>query len=150
MQEAFQRDLAIGKTYENHVLEIIKKTYPLAKCIEGRFKPYDIIVPEIEQTFEVKLDKKSLQTGNILVEIGMFGKPSALLTTKADWWIIATTKEFYWIKPIRIVECIITNNIHSQNIHGFGDDQCKLACLIEDKLFRQYCSFIQEEFSLPE
>ena len=36
----------------------------------------------------------------------MFEKPSALLTTKADYWVVYTGKELLWITPIKINECI--------------------------------------------
>ena len=34
----------------------------------------------------------------------MYDKPSALLTTKADYWIIFTGQELLYITPIKIIQ----------------------------------------------
>jgi hypothetical protein len=68
----------------------------------------------------------------------MFNKPSALLTTEADFWIIETGKQIFWITPKKIIECIMINNIKSQSILGRGDDQEKIACLIPIDIFKRY------------
>ena len=106
--------------------------------VPGKFKPYDIFIPEKDLKIEVKVDYKSQETGNIIIELFMFGSPSALLSTKADYWIIYTGKETMWITPNKIVECIILNNIRSQKILGEGDSEKKLACLIPINIFKRY------------
>tara|TARA_R100000742_G_C4279636_1_gene104875 strand:- start:5850 stop:6311 length:462 start_codon:yes stop_codon:yes gene_type:complete len=136
--EAFQRDLATGQDLENKILKSIQKKYPCAVLVPGKFKPYDIFVPGKDLKIEVKLDYKSQETGNILIELFMFGKPSALLTTEADYWIIHTGKEELWTTPRKIFECIILNNIRSQKILGKDDDKEKDACLIPINIFRKY------------
>jgi len=86
----------------------------------------------------VKVDYKSQETGNIIIELYMFGKPSALLSTEADYWIIHTGVENLWIKPKKILECILLNNIKVQDVLGDGDSQTKKACLIPINLFKKY------------
>ena len=56
--------------------------------MEGYFKDYDIYVPEINKSIEVKSDEKSKYTNNIVVEVEFNGKPSALSTSKADYWVL--------------------------------------------------------------
>ena len=73
----------------------------------------------------------------------MFDKPSALLTTKADYWVIFTGKESLWTTPMKIVECITTNNISSRTLTGQGDAASKLACLIPIEVFKKYCFKIE-------
>ena len=136
--KAFQKDLLIGKELEQKILVSIRKKYPTAVLVPGKFKPYDIFIPEKDLKIEVKVDYKSQETGNIIIELFMFGKPSALLSTKADYWIIHTGKETMWVQPNKIDECIILINIQSQKILGNGDDQEKIACLIPIKLFKRY------------
>jgi hypothetical protein len=128
----------IGKELEQKILVSIRKKYPTAVLVPGKFKPYDIFIPEKDLKIEVKVDYKSQETGNIIIELFMFGSPSALLSTEADYWIIYTGKETMWITPNKIVECIILNNIRSQKILGDGDSEKKLACLIPINIFKRY------------
>lgn len=136
--KAFEKDLIIGQELEQKILQTIRKKYPSAVLIPGKFKPYDIFIPEKNLKIEVKVDYKSQETGNIIIELYMFGKPSALLSTEADYWIIHTGEENLWIKPKKILECILLNNIRVQDILGAGDDQTKKACLIPIDLFKKY------------
>lgn len=135
---AFQKDLTTGQVLEQRILKSIHNKYPSAVLIPGKFKPYDIFIPEKDLKVEVKVDYKSQETGNIIIELYMFGKPSALLSTKADYWIIHTGAENLWVKPKKILECILLNNIKVQDILGDGDDQTKKACLIPINLFKKY------------
>tara|TARA_B100001287_G_scaffold37936_1_gene27218 strand:+ start:652 stop:1101 length:450 start_codon:yes stop_codon:yes gene_type:complete len=135
---AFRKDLALGKEVEEKILSSIRKKYPSAVLIPGKFKEYDIFIPENNSKVEVKVDYKSQETGNILVELYMFSKPSALLATEADYWVIDTGPEILWTTPKKILECILLNNINSQKIIGDGDTAEKIACLIPEKLFKKY------------
>lgn len=136
--KSFKKDLLVGQDLENSILKSIRKKYPTAVLVPGKFKPYDIFIPEKDLKIEVKVDYKSQETGNIIIELFMFGSPSALLSTKADYWIIYTGRETMWITPNKIVECIILNNIRSQKILGEGDSEKKLACLIPINIFKRY------------
>ena len=73
--EYFKNSLAIGRTSEDEVCAKIRKKYPKAYVMQGYFKGYDIYVPETGKKVEVKQDKKSNFTGNIVVEIEFNGKP---------------------------------------------------------------------------
>ena len=81
----FKESLSIGHSAEDAVCAKINKKYPKAHVMEGYCKGYDIYVPETGKKVEVKQDKKSNYTGNIVVEIEFNGKPSALSTTEADY-----------------------------------------------------------------
>lgn len=54
----FKEDLAIGKFGEEMVLQKIRKKYPCSVIIPGYFKGYDIWIPEIHKSVEVKYQKK--------------------------------------------------------------------------------------------
>tara|TARA_X000001316_G_scaffold12183_1_gene6117 strand:+ start:1644 stop:2099 length:456 start_codon:yes stop_codon:yes gene_type:complete len=140
--KAFRRDLKIGQELEQKVLKNIQEKYPSAVLIPGKFKPFDIYVPETGHKIEVKADYKSQETGNIIIEVLMYDKPSALLSTEADYWIICTGKEYLWTTPQKIIQCIILNNIRCQDILGDGDSQVKKACLIPKELFKDYVCHI--------
>jgi hypothetical protein len=103
----FQSLLNMGIEYEEKVLKTLKRKYPLATRIEGQFVDYDIWVPELHKSVEVKYDKKSEQTNNIIIEYERNNKPGDILTTRASYWCIHTASGFLWIKPIKIIECIL-------------------------------------------
>jgi len=103
----FQSLLSMGIEYEEKVLKTLKRKYPLATRIDGQFVDYDIWVPELHKSVEVKYDKKSEQTNNIIIEYERNNKPGDILTTRASYWCIHTASGFLWIKPIKIIECIL-------------------------------------------
>ena len=121
----FKDSLAIGHTSEDNVCAKIRKKYPKAHVIQGYFKGYDIYVPETGKKVEVKQDKKSNFTGNIVVEIEFNGKPSALSTTKADYWVFDDGETYMWITPVKFV--------------GNGDNKEKLAYLVKKDVIINNC-----------
>tara|TARA_Y100000361_G_scaffold150813_1_gene167088 strand:- start:1378 stop:1806 length:429 start_codon:yes stop_codon:yes gene_type:complete len=142
MSDSFEKDLSRGKEVEQMVLDIIRKRYPCTTLIEGKFKPFDLYVPERDMKVEIKADWKSNETGNIIIELFMFGQPSGLFSTEADFWVIYTGKEFLWAKPRSILMCIVLNRIQAREILGEGDTEKKMACLIPIEVLRVYCEKI--------
>ena len=134
----FARDLEAGNSVENIVLDMIKPKYPCAALINGYFPDYDIWIPEIHKSVEVKSDQKSQHTGNILIEVEMFDKPSALFHTTADYWAIFDGFDFLWTTPKKIIECIIFNKLQYAEFVGRGDIVSKKAFLIKKELLSQY------------
>ena len=86
----FKRDLAKGKLVEAKHLAVIQEKYPDARIIDGYCKEWDIWIESAGFGIEVKSDTASQKYGNIAVEVEMGGKPSALSTTKAKYWIFDT------------------------------------------------------------
>lgn len=128
--DSFFADLSRGKIIEEKVLDIIKKKYPCATMIDG-FKGYDIWIPELHQSVEVKYDPMSNETGNFVIEIEMFGKASALLATKADWWVFFEDHIYAWVKPRVLIERIMRENLKWVEFVGDGDKQPKKAYLVK-------------------
>ena len=137
MELTFKRDLAAGKEVEEKVLKILHNKYPCATIIDG-FKGYDIWIPEKNIGIEVKSDKKSHETGNYLIEYEMFGKPSALMTTTAKYWVIDDGSTTMFIKPIDIIRCIFDNQLTHRVIVGTGDSASKKCFLIPKEELRKY------------
>ena len=133
--ETFKADLEIGIQVENMLLNILKRKYP-ASTLVNAFKGYDIWIPEIHKSIEVKSDQKSNYTGNIVVEIEFNGKPSALMTTTADYWVFYDGNVFVSIEPKDIIKCIFMNKLQYVEFVGNGDRKSKKAFLIKkDTLF---------------
>jgi hypothetical protein len=142
---SFHKDLESGIAVERKVLGQIKKKYPCAVLING-FKGYDIWIPEIHKSVEVKADFKSNETGNVLIEIEMNGKPSALTTTKADWWVFYDGTYYAYTTPYRIRNFIESNGYPLiENLLGYGDKATKKAYLLPKLLFFRDAIKIIEE-----
>ena len=86
----------------------------------------------------------SNETGNIVIEIEMFGKPSALLATTANYWAFYDDSNFVIIKPMDIVRCIFLNKLSFVEFVGKGDNQSKKAFLVPKELLFQYGKVIKE------
>lgn len=125
----FQQDLERGFEVEYAVLEIIRKKYPSASLINA-YKGYDIWIPELHKSVEVKYDPMSNETGNIVIEIEMNGQLSALSTTTADFWVFHDDHVFVMMKPMSIVNCIFQNKLQYVEFVGQGDTSKKKAFLV--------------------
>lgn len=128
MSETFRRDLKDGKEVEKKYLHMIKSMFPDAYIVDGYCKEWDIYVPSEKIGFEIKSDKKSIETGNIVVEIEFNGKPSALSTSKALWWIFDTGKESFKVKLSRLKTLV--KDYNPVEFIGRGDIKMKKAYLI--------------------
>lgn len=142
--ETFNEDLIAGESTEKRVLSYIKTKYEKAYKIEGYFKDYDIYVPEADKSVEVKQDFKSEFTGNFVVEVEFDGKPSALNTTKADYWVFVTRYNWYWITPKSICDCIRHYKYTSVKFVGNGDTKEKKAYLIKVKDIESFSQWTQK------
>lgn len=132
----FQVDLERGINVELKALAMIQNKYPSATLVNA-YKGYDIWIPELHKSVEVKYDPMSNRTGNIVVEIEMNGKASALITTTADYWIFHDNYVFVMMKPMSIVNCIFQNKLQYVEFVGEGDTKSKKAFLVpKDVLFK--------------
>jgi len=88
MTEKFYKDLDTGKLFEKKALKLIQKKYPKAYMIEGKFKEWDIYIPELKIGIEVKSDAQYQKTGNFYVEYECRKQPSGISTTKSKYYFI--------------------------------------------------------------
>jgi len=139
----FHEDLERGKAIERKALEVIRKKYPSASLIEA-FKGYDIWIPELHKSVEVKYDPMSNETGNIVVEIEMNNKASALITTTADYWLFYDDHVFMLIKPMSIVNCIFQEKLTFVEFVGTGDRSRKKAFLVPKHFLFQHGKQLEE------
>ena len=138
---SFHSDLAFGEKGERLVLKKVQIKYPKAYKIEGFCKEWDIFVPEKGIGIEVKSDRASHRTGNVVIEDSYGGRPSGIETTKATWWAYITKCHLYWITPDKIKECIKDNNIESLDCAPLsGDTKRKSLYLIKEKVFKNYAT----------
>ena len=128
----FKDSLSIGHKSEDAVCKNIQKKYPKAYVVEGYCKGYDIYVPETNKKVEVKQDKKSNFTGNIVVEVEFNGKPSALSTTTADYWVFDDGEIYIWTTP-RTLRLLI-KSMNPVIFVGNGDNKKKKAYLVKKNI----------------
>jgi len=141
----FQESLTSGQKSEKIVLKTIRNKYPKAFIKEGYHKEYDIMIPEINQTVEVKKDFKSKYTGNVVIEVEMNNRPSALFTTTADWWVFhLDDKELVWVTPDKLKHLIKYEDYKPVEFIGRGDTISKVAYLVTKKDLYLYSKKIQE------
>lgn len=138
MIETFNRDLKRGKYHENVILEVIQKKYPRAFIKDGYCKEYDIFIPELKIGVEVKSDEKSKFTGNIVIEIEFNNRPSALITSKAKYWVIFDGYDYHWFLKDKIKDCILENKLKWVEFIGKGDTKSKKAYLIKKEILYKY------------
>lgn len=135
---SFNESLKTGHGVEEQVLNILRKKYKSASLINA-YKGYDIWIPELHKSVEVKQDYKSKYTGNIVVEIEMFDKPSGLLSTTADYWVFSDKEDSFIAIPVKkIFHCIMLNNLQYSEFIGKGDTSPKKAYLINRELLFSY------------
>jgi hypothetical protein len=126
----FKEALKHGNIVEKIFLNRLRNKYPKSILIEGSFKDFDIYVPETNTKYEIKSDIKSNETGNYLIEVEHYGKPSALLTTKADYWIFYDEKNWVCTEPNKIKDLILLNGYKQVKTTGIGDIHYKLCYLV--------------------
>ena len=141
----FNESLSSGKQSENIILKMVQNKYPKAYIKEGYHKEYDIMIPEINKTIEVKKDFKSQYTGNVVIEMEMNNRPSGLQTTTADWWVFHLDEtEIVWITLERLKEMVEFEGYNLVEFIGEGDEISKQAYLVPKKDLYMYSNRIKE------
>ena len=137
----FKESLKKGKKSEEAILSIIKPKYPTAYIIDGYYKYYDIFIPEKNLGIEVKQDLKSQETGNLVIEVEFNGYPSALATTRADYWVFDDGESYIWIEPSKL-RSIVLNFGQIRTFVGKGDTRAKKAHLIPKYIIKDHACLI--------
>lgn len=136
--ESFDEDLKIGEAAEVALMDMCRRKGRTPVKVEGKFKGYDFFVAETKMAYEVKKDHKSGHTGNVVIEIGMYGKPSGLMSTIADMWIFDLPDGYMFIKPERIKDCVVENGYEIKEFVGNGDVHPKKAYLVRVEVLKKY------------
>ena len=133
----FAKDLSTGNAAEDRILEKLQAAFPLAYRMLGMHPDFDIWIPELGKSVEVKLDLMSQKTGNIVVEY-YHNKASALTVSKADYWVFDTGEELLWFSREGILDCILSEGMEPVRIAGPSDRFAKWAFLIPLRILQRY------------
>lgn len=136
----FDKRLPEGEEIEKKALERIQKYYPKAYKKEGNFPYYDIYIPEIKSSVEVKSCPRCHEYGYVVIEFEMNGKQTALCVSRADFWLIWDGKKFHSLRKGDILHCIFVNINKIKYWDGAmdGDSSAKKAWLIPPDLLFNY------------
>jgi hypothetical protein len=138
----FDTSLSVGKLREAEIIEFLKAKGHKPIPIPGKFSGFDFFLANTKQAYEVKQDWKAHYSGNLVVEVEMYGKRSGLMATTADWWIFDTKDEFIFITPKQLKDLIVEQNPPLRQFTGKGDTQPKKAYLISVRRIKNYASSI--------
>ena len=100
--KGWNKDKEKGEEVEKRLVEYLKKKYPKTKKINGKFKDYDIEVPEKDIKIEVKRDIGSNNSNNFFIEYECNYKKSGISSTKATHWVIYDESSFHWLKTSKL------------------------------------------------
>lgn len=135
----WEKALPFGKRYEKKFLSLVQRAYPRAMLMDGNFKYYDLWIPEIKKTIEVKVDIKSNETGNLVVEIEHYGKPTGLSITKATYWVFYDG-DWIWIETDSLRHIVKDHPVCK--FVGRGDTVQKKAYLIPKDLIIEHAFLV--------
>jgi len=139
----FAEDLKQGESVEINLLNRLRLIFPQARKAEGYHPEWDIEIPELKKTIEVKYDPMCQKTGNVVIEY-YHNKPSALSVSAADYWVINTGKGEYWFSREGLLECILVEGMEPVCIHGPQDRHPKWVFLIPLHLLIEYSNAGQQ------
>jgi len=117
----FKADLEMGEHYQRKVLELIE--YDDCGMSKGCYKPYDLwIVYDGERTtIEVKADRMTQRTGNMVIEYECNGTSSGITSSTADYWVyFIHNTGIYFIIPSSEIRRLIAEKVYTRIIKG-GD-----------------------------
>ncbi len=138
----FDTSLSVGKLREAELIEFFQSKGHKPIPIPGKFSGFDFFLANTKQGYEVKQDWKAHYSGNLVVEVEMYGKRSGLMATTADWWIFDTKTEFIFITPKQLKDLIVEQNPPLRQFTGKGDTHAKKAYLIPVQRIKNYASSI--------
>ena len=145
----YQEAKKIGDIGEEKILKLLKKKYPLSYIDDtGKANSdWDIWIPELDYGVEVKMDLESKNTGNLVIEVEMNDKLSALSVTKSKYWVFLTGDEYIWIRPLDIYRFIEQHFEYGRvPFIGNGDNRSKWAYLIKLHKFISYVKNLDKDF----
>jgi hypothetical protein len=110
----YKKSLKVGEKFELKILNKIKEKYPKAYKKNGYHPDYDIYVPEVEKSIEVKNDCQGIKSDNIAIETHKIYKKdfkvenSGLMASKSNFFVYGISGENeMWFKTNKLKEHII-------------------------------------------
>lgn len=93
-----EAELAIAQWYKSRGADVTKTIGP-----DG----YDLL---IQFRLEVKCDLRAEKTGNVAIEVSYRGKPSGLMATRAEWFVVVVGQTAYMARTGKLRAFIGSGN----------------------------------------
>jgi len=138
---SFLSDLKLGQKYEKKLLEILSYDSFNHQC--GYCKEYDFTITKdgITTKYEVKSDRRAINTNNLALEFECNGKASGISTTEAEIYayFIIKSSELYdlYLIPTEDLRQMIVNKKYNRLVNG-GDSWRSKMYLISLNDLQQY------------
>ena len=127
---SFKNDLIQGEIAEIKLLRYLKKIDKKAFKVSGKFSDYDISLPTINKTIEVKRDFKSTETNNFAIEFKCYDKLSGISTTKSDVFVIIDDLSYYFFNTNKLKDFLRNNWSLFKKVKG-GDYNASEMILVK-------------------
>lgn len=137
----FKDDLKFGSIYEKKLLNLIPNDQ--YKIMDYRFSFYDleIIKDDTNTKYEVKADRYTYKTNNIVIEYECRGKLSGINITQSDYYayyvVNPNNKDDLYIIPTTDIKEYIENRNYKRIISG-GDGGLSKMYIFDKNIFSKY------------
>ena len=132
--DVFNRNVIIYKKYELESAKRIKAKYNVDVKKWCDNSDYDFQTTD-DKTFEVKAEPTSLKTFNCFIEYFAYGVASGISISKANYYIITDTVNYYLIETIKLKElCQKYNNIRKTRDNLTSGYLLKKNIIIENSI----------------
>jgi len=120
-KETLNKHLKYETAAQQHILKYYNDrtpddVYTLHEVNEDCLYDFSIKSSKYKYKFEVKADLMSNHTNNYYIEYESSGKPSGILTSKADYYVITNGKNYYCIKLSKLKD-IYEQNLKIPSMH---------------------------------
>jgi len=136
--DSFNKDYKEGREIEEKILKVVRKKYPKAKLSDGNVPEFDLFIPEISKTVEIKFDRLAEKTGNFVIEVEFDDRPSGLEGTTADFWLIYFNKVAYLLET-ESLRYLVRESKRKRFVFGGFEKKSKLVLIpVEEIIFSAY------------
>ena len=139
----FTLDLAVAKTTEQEISELLHRYYGMITKEFSNHKRYDLLVLSKKNplgvTIEVKEDFQCGRTNNMALEFSSWNRPAGITTTGADFYIhkfhMSNGVE-YWSTPTSELKKLVANKKYHRIVNGGDKGSNSMNYLITLDVFK--------------
>ena len=119
----FNSDLELGLGLETKITASLLQVAEVENS--QKYNPdFDIVLPELDITIEVKLDEASNRYTNYAIETRFEGQPSGITSTKSKVWIQANNSGLLILNSSALLEMVSKMSKITRDINGKDVELC--------------------------
>lgn len=136
----FNSDLELGLGLETKITASLLQVAEVENS--QKYNPdFDIVLPELNITIEVKLDEASNRYTNYAIETRFENQPSGIKSTKASVWIQANDSGLLILNRLDLLEMVSNMKTITRDIQGKDVE----LCLIPQTALQMHGTMVQAE-----